>query len=370
MSPARVAGAVILIAALASGSYAARHGRPAAPDGDVTTSVDSSGCAASASSLTPPRWHSSPAVASHRPSSRLRTIGTIPLPGPSVRYDYQSIDPVSRRLYISHMNAGTVTVFDLDSSKVIADVEGMRRATGVLAVPREHRIFVSAAGSHELIAIDDRSHEVRGRVAGMRFPDGIAYAPLQRRIFVSDEAGKADVAIDAATMVKLATIDLGGEAGNTHYDSVSRCVIVAVQTRNQLAAIDPATNRVTARYDLPGSDEPHGFTIDEAARLAFVTGEGNATLQVIDLRTMRVLSSHKVGEDPDVIVLDPTWRALYVASEGGTLSVFEAVGSGLTLIDEVRIPHAHTVSVDPQTHRVYLPLENVGGRPVLQIMSL
>jgi DNA-binding beta-propeller fold protein YncE len=267
------------------------------------------------------------------------------------------------------MNAGTVTVFHLDSSKVVAEVEGMSRATGVLAAPSEHRVYVSAAGSHELIAIDDRSHEVKGRVTGIRFPDGIAYAPLERRIFVSDEAGEADVAIDAARMVKLATIELDGEAGNTHYDSVSHCVVVAVQTRNQLAAIDPATRRVVARYHVPGSDGPHGFAIDEVGRLAFVTGEGNATLQVIDLRTMRVLTNHKVGDGPDVIAWDPTWRLLYVASEEGTLSVFESSGPSLAQIDELRAPHAHTVSVDPLTHRVYLPLENVGGHPILRVMS-
>jgi hypothetical protein len=35
----------------------------------------------------------------------------------------------------------------------------------------------------------------------------------------------------------------------------------------------------------------------------------------------------------------------------------------------LRAPHAHAVSVDPRTHRVYLPLENVGGRPVLRVLE-
>ena len=42
-------------------------------------------------------------------------------------------------------------------------------------------------------------------------------------------------------------------------------------------------------------------------------------------------------------------------------------GTTLRPIEEVRAPHAHTVAVDPRTHRVYLPLENIGGRPVLRI---
>jgi hypothetical protein len=32
-------------------------------------------------------------------------------------------------------------------------------------------------------------------------------------------------------------------------------------------------------------------------------------------------------------------------------------------------PNAHTVAVDPATHRVYFPLENLGGRAVLRVMK-
>jgi DNA-binding beta-propeller fold protein YncE len=104
-------------------------------------------------------------------------------------------------------------------------------------------------------------------------------------------------------------------------------------------------------------------------RLAFVTGEGNATLQVVDLRTMGVLAAHRVGDDPDVLAWDPGWRRLYVASESGVLSSFAADGAELRLLGELRLSHAHSVAVDPRTHRVYLPLEDLGGRPVLRILS-
>jgi DNA-binding beta-propeller fold protein YncE len=146
-------------------------------------------------------------------------------------------------------------------------------------------------------------------------------------------------------------------------------VLVAVQTRDQLVAIDPASERVVARYDLPGSDHPHGFALDEAGRLAFVSSEGSGVLQVVDLRTMRVLSAHRVGDEPDVLAWDPAWRRLYVASESGVVSAFAAAGASLRPLGTLRAPHAHTVAVDPRTHRVYLPLESVGGRPVLRVLE-
>jgi DNA-binding beta-propeller fold protein YncE len=331
--------------------------------------AQSASCAATPSSMTPAGWTAPSTRPSAGPRGHLRLVADIPLPGPANRFDYQSVDPVARRLYISHMNAGRLVVFDLDASRVVADIGGVARATGVLAVPAQHRVYVSAAGRHELVAFDDRTLTVAGRVGGIRFPDGIAYAPVEQRVFVSDEAGEADVVVDARATTKRGTIPVGGEAGNTHYDSVSHCIVVAVQTRNQLVAVDPAAERVVARYDLPGSDHPHGFAIDAPGRLAFVTGEGNATLQVVDLHTMRVLSSHRVGDGPDVLAWDPEWRRLYVASESGVVSIFVVQGAVLQPLEELRIAHAHTVAVDPRTHRVYLPLENVDGRPVLRILQ-
>jgi DNA-binding beta-propeller fold protein YncE len=299
----------------------------------------------------------------------LRVIQDIPLSGPTNRFDYQSIDPASGRLYVNHMNAGSLVVFDLRAAKVFGEVAGLPRATGVWAVPSEHKVFVSAAGNHEVAVIDDRTLGVQARVGGIRCPDGIAFATSANKVFVSDESGEADVVIDARTNAKRSTIRLGGEAGNTHFDSISRCILVAVQTKNQLVAIDPVTEKIVARYDVPGSDHPHGFTLDEPGRLAFVTGEGDGKLLVVDLRTMKVISTHAVGDDPDVLAWDPVWRRLYVASESGVVSAFEVDGTTVRSLGEYRAPHAHSVAVDPTTHRVYLPLENVNGHPVLRVMA-
>jgi DNA-binding beta-propeller fold protein YncE len=336
----------------------------------ASAGVDAPSCYATGTSMTPTAWKV-PALAPLPGAARggLQLVREVSLPGPANRFDYQSIDSLAGRLYISHMNAGRLVVVDLESSRVVADIGGVDRATGVWAVPAKHRVFVSAAGRHELIALDEGTLKVVGRVSGIRFPDGIGYAPDEQKLFVSDESGEADVVVDAGTVTKRTTIALGGEAGNTHYDSVSHCIVVAVQTRNQLVAIDPATERIVARYDVPGSDHPHGFTLDEPGRLAFVSSEGSGALQVVDLRTMRVVATHRVGDDPDVLAWDPQWRRLYVASEPGVVSTFAVDGAVLRPLEEFQVPHAHTIAVDPRTHRVYLPLENLNGRPVLRILA-
>lgn len=303
----------------------------------------------------------------------LRLVADVPMPGPAVRFDYQSLDTTSNRLYIAHMNAGQLVVFDVATRRVIANLDGFTGVHGVWAVPELGRVYASVTGRHQVAVVDAKSLAVLARVPGVDYPDGIAYAPGVRRIFVADERGKADGVIDATTNAFVVSVKLGGEAGNTVYDPTAKRILVAVHESNELVALDPATAKIIARYPLPGIKEPHGIALDPMHRVAFVAGEGNATLAVVDLATMRVLETRAVGEDPDVLAFDPAWRRLYVSAESGTVAVFTERGGagGITLHHDGNLvmPHAHTVAVDPRTHLVYFPLENIGGKPVLRILA-
>jgi DNA-binding beta-propeller fold protein YncE len=300
----------------------------------------------------------------------LHRVADVPLPGPPVRFDYQSVDTASGRLYIAHMNAGRLLVFDTRARRLVADLAGFPSVHGVWAVPELGKVYAAVTGGRHVAVLDAGTLRVLARPGPVRYPDGIAYAPGTRRIYVSDQstAGR-ELVIDGPTDRVAGTVTLGGEAGNTIYDPGSRCIWVAVQTRNQVVAIDPRTDSIVGRYRLPGARHPHGLAIDPGRRLMFVANEGGASLLVVDLRTMRVMSTHPVGEGPDVLAFDPGLGRLYVAAESGVVSVFRVEGRGLVAMGELRMPHGHTVAVDPATHLVYLPLENVNGRPVLRIMS-
>src|SRR5919112_2608582 len=299
----------------------------------------------------------------------LTLVADVPLPGDSARFDYQSLDAAAGRLYVAHMGAGRLLVFDTRNNQVVASLPGFPGITGVLAVPSLGRVYAAVTGRHELVVLESATLRARARVSGIRFPDGIAYAAEADRVFVSDEFGRQDVVVDAQTDSAVGTVSLDGEAGNTQYDSVGKRIWVAVQTRNQLVAIDPVSARITGRYDLPGADHPHGFAIDASHRLAFVSCEGNARLLVVDLNTMRVLERHEVGAEPDVLAFDAGLHRLYVASESGAVTVFRERGRSLERLGEYRSPGAHSVAVDPSTHRVYIPLKDVRGAPVLRILS-
>jgi YVTN family beta-propeller protein len=267
------------------------------------------------------------------------------------------------------MNDGHVEVFDTRSRRVLGRVANTPTVTGVLVVPELNKLYASVAGRRYVAVVDVDSLTVRATAGPIGFPDGIAYDPRTRRIFVSDESGGGELVIDGVTDQVVARIPIGGEAGNTKHDPGSGCILVAVQTLNQVVAIDPMSAKVVGWYAPAGADHPHGMYVDAPDRLLFIANQGNATLQVVDLRAMQVTATVKVGEDPDVLAFDPQWQRLYVATEGGGLWIYRVQDRGLVTEGVLDLPRGHTVSVDSSTHLVYLPLQNVEGRPVLRILS-
>ena len=302
----------------------------------------------------------------------LRQVGAdIPLPGKANRFDYASVDPRRRLLFLAHLGSGMVTAVDLRTNRVVANVEDVPSVHGVLAVPELGEVFASATGRNRLDVISEQTYRVMASAPAGTYPDGLAYAPDTRELFISDESGRTETVVDTRTNRRIATIPLGGEVGNSQYDPISHKIFVDVQTLDEIAAIDPRTHKVVARYPLPQScRDDHSLLIDAPARLAFVACDGNAKLLLVDMTDMHVLSAHDVGGDPDVLAFDPGLRRLYAASESGVVTVFTLEGKELRLLGGKFLAHeAHSVAVDPTTHLVYFPLQNIQGRGVLRVMS-
>jgi DNA-binding beta-propeller fold protein YncE len=305
-----------------------------------------------------------------RPTAEWRLIADLPLPGKPARFDYQTFDATAGWLWIAHMGAGEVLAVDVRRRQVVARVPNMPGVTGIRVVPALQRVFAALSGSHEVAVLDSRSGRVLARVPGGRFPDGLDYAPAANKLFVSDEYGRQELVIDLPSFTARRPIQVGGEVGNTQYDSVAGWIWVAVQTRNELVAIDPSTESVVKRIPVPGIERPHGFYVDAPRRLIYVTGEENSRIGVLNLRTKRIAHSYPVGDEPDVLAMDPERHRLFVAAESGTIAAFDVRGDSLVPLPRYTAARAHSVAVDPATHLVYVPLENSGGKAALRILSL
>jgi DNA-binding beta-propeller fold protein YncE len=298
----------------------------------------------------------------------LRAVARVPLSGPPVRFDYTSFDASTQLLWISHMDASRLLAFDVRRRKIVKTIAAPG-VHGVIAVPELNRVFASATNAHEVLTLNARTGAVLAHAPAGEYPDGLAYDAADRHVFVSDESGGVETVLNASGR-RIATIALGGQAGNVQYDQVTRRVFVDVQTLDELAVIDPHTNRIIRRVHLADCANDHSLLIDSPRRIAFITCDGDAHLLTLNLRTLKVTGVFKVGNSPDVLALDSAMRRLYVSAESGVVGVFtETAHSVRPLGLGFLATEAHSVAVDPRTHLVYFPLQQGStGGPQLLIM--
>ncbi len=299
----------------------------------------------------------------------LALVIDVPIEHPSGRFDYASIDPTTGRLFVADLAGSRVLVFDTHTNRFVKVIDGITKVHGVLAVPERGMVYASATGDDQLVAIDAKTFAVGARVASGHYPDGIAWTPAGK-LYVSDEHGNTVAVIDAARNVLLTKIAVGGEVGNTQYDSADGMIYSNVQTRGELVAIDPARDQVVQRIKVPGCESNHGLLIDPSRQLAYIACEDNARLITISLTRKAVLDSQSVGAGPDVLAFDPGLKRLYVAAENGPLTVFDVAADKPVKIGQANLANnAHVIAVDPIDHRTYFPLRDVRGGSVLRVMD-
>ena len=157
-----------------------------------------------------------------RSSLPLKHVADVPLPGNASRFDYQSVDPSRRRLFIAHMGDGHVVVFDLARRRVVKDIPDVPDAHGVLVAPKLRRLYVAATGDSQLVTFDERTFRQVRRAPAGSYPDGIAYDSRDDLVFVSDESGHQEKVFHARTGAPAGSVALPADAGNVQYDAPSR----------------------------------------------------------------------------------------------------------------------------------------------------
>jgi hypothetical protein len=299
-------------------------------------------------------------------------VADVPLPGRATRFDYQWVDAAHRRLYIAHLGDSSLLVFDLDAQRVVQEVPQLPSVHGVVAAPDQHLILATATAEKTLALIDDRTFQVKARVPAGEYPNGLAYDPTSGKAFVSNNSGRGVGVVDVSGVRAQPGIDIGGGAGNTQLDTETGHVLAAVHGAPTRVEVDPAITAVAGRIPLREVTTCHGLLVASKERLALAACRGaGPRLVVVDLHERRQTMTLPLPDGIDVLAFDPGLARLYAASENGSVAAF-GVGADRKVTElghAVLAPNAHSVAVDPATHRVYFPLENVNGHPVLRVMQ-
>jgi DNA-binding beta-propeller fold protein YncE len=113
------------------------------------------------------------------------------------------------------------------------------------------------------------------------------------------------------------------------------------------------------------------MAIDSEQRRLFAVCSGNAKLVVVDLETRRVITSLQIGGGPDSVALDRTFHRIYSAGKAGQLTVIQQDSPNVyRVLEEVHTHYgAHTLAVDPISHRVYVAYASLFAHPRIAVFS-
>jgi hypothetical protein len=270
------------------------------------------------------------------------------------------------------MNDAAVLVLNLIDGSVAKLFPGVPVARGVVVANEVHRIFVTSAPS-TLVLLDNVALTEVTRVTTGHSPDGVGWDPVHQIVGVSDQGDGAISLIPNAGTGARKAVPLGVETGNVVFDA-SRgwfwAAVVRSAPPDQLVAIEPTAGQIMTRIDLPGCSGAHGLRIHPDHQSGFVACEVNNVMARVDLGGTHAVVTAPTGAGPDVLSIDPGLGLLYIAAESGDLVVFDITQPGLVTVDrEHPGDNAHSVAVDPATHRVFFPLmAGSNGTPVLRIM--
>jgi YVTN family beta-propeller protein len=229
-------------------------------------------------------------------------------------------------------------------------------AHGVVIEPSSHLAFVTRSESNTVDVFDPATMLLVKRIPVSDDPDAIFYDETNRLVYVASGNSHLATLIDPSTQVMLATIPLGGAPEYAALDVPAKLLYQNMHDSNTVAAVDIAKRAVVQGWPLQGCEAPTGMAIDEIHRRLFIGCNANAVLAIFDLDEHRVVATVPIGKGPDSVAFDPTLHRIYTTGKSGVLVVVQQdEPNTYKILDTVRLHYgAHTLTVDPATHVLYV----------------
>jgi WD40 repeat protein len=278
-------------------------------------------------------------------------------------WDYLTVDPAARRLYVSHTNK--VEVIDVDSGKKVGELTGLSGVHGIAIAGDLNRGFISNGRSSTVTIFDLKTLANVGdvKVTGEN-PDAILYDPFSSQVFAFNGRSKNATVLEAKTGKVVGTIELGGKPEFATSDLKGR-VFVNLEDLSEIAVIDAKSLAVKAHWPLKPCQEPSGMAIDRKHR-RLLSGCDNKIAAVVDTESGKVVTTVPIGEGVDANAFDPG-TGLGFSSNGrdATLTVIrEETPDRFTVAENVPTRKgARTMALDEKTHTVYLVTAQFGPAP-------
>ncbi len=274
-------------------------------------------------------------------------------PGGEGGWDYLTLDPDARRLYISR---GThIMVLDADTGKSIGDIPDTNGVHGIALAPKLGKGFTSNGRDNSVTIVDLKTLKPLGSVSVGQRPDCIVYEPVTKRVFTFNGGSDDATAIDAKSGKVVGTVALGGRPEFAVADGKGM-IYDNLEDKGEVVALDAKALTIKNHWSLAPAESPSGIAMDAKTRRIFSVCDGGK-MTALNADTGAIVATPAIGNGPDAAAFDPaTGLAFSSNGQDGTLTiVHEDTPDTYTVMQTVPTQAgARTMALDTKTHRVYL----------------
>jgi len=301
--------------------------------------------------------------------------GYIELPkrGPLNVLDYLTIS--SSTLFVTSESSGALFKVDLDSNypslSTVSELPGSGAAHGVALIMDRNVAFVTRSEENTVDVFDPTSLRLLSRIPVADDADAILYAPSEKLVYVANGDAQLATLIDPERRITVGTVALPGKPEFPAWDSQTGILYQNLEDIDSIVAIDLGERMVTGQWSLAPCEGPSGMAISSKQRRLFAVCSKNATLVVFDLELHRVIASLKIGGGPDSVAFDETFHRIYSAGKAGRLTVIQQDSpNAYRVLDEIHTHYgAHTLALDPVSHRVFVGYASLFAHPRISVFS-
>jgi DNA-binding beta-propeller fold protein YncE len=279
--------------------------------------------------------------------------------------DYLTAEPGTGRVFVSR---GThVMVIDGRTGKVIGDIPDTPRTHGIALAPKSNHGFTTNGGDSTVTMFDLKTlapiKKIRVPSGGL---DGIMYDDFSNRVILTNHSrpiGTA-TAIDPGTGEILGVAQLEDDAPEGAASDGKGRLFVNNEGKNTMQVLDAKTMKVLSSWPLTPCDGPTGIAFDRASNRIF-SGCGKTSV-VIDPNSGRVVSTIANGDGVDALGWDASEKLIYIPAgrDGNVTVVRQDSPDKYTVVATVpTIRGAKTIAVDPVGHIAYLFQPEYGPAP-------
>ena len=268
-------------------------------------------------------------------------------------WDYISVDPAAHRIYVSH--ATKIVVADTETGMIVGEIADTPGVHGFALAVDLGRGFTSNGRDNTSTIVDLKTLKPIAKVMTGGNPDAIMYEPSSHEVYTFNGQGQSATVFDASSGKVVATIPLAGKPEAPAFDAEAKRIYVNIEDKNSVAVIDATTHTVVATWPLTGCEEPTGIAFDATRHRVFSVCS-NKLMTVVDTQTGRMVTTGPIGARTDGAAFDPATGYIFSSNGEGTLTIAKLENNAITVVQTANTQaSARTMTLDPVTHRVYLP---------------